>query len=372
MPRRLAHRARLSSDSDNIATFANTHKSPQYTPTTPSLPVPTPNTMTAIDAQLEQFGLSLNCIQCSSTDSGGFCLLPDIGFAAIDGPDALKFLQGQATCDSNNINRGNTSAGAFCNLKGRIYSSFHAALPADERLLLRMSRDLVTDTVATLGKYIVFSKAEIADTSDDYIGLGVFGADAGDAIEHLWGSRPAALNHAVSGDAGCAWQRDAAGEMFECWIATARAAQTIATLSEVLPPRAPADWYRGEIRLGMGRVVAATAGEFLPQMLNMQAIGAVSFSKGCYTGQEVVARMQYRGKVKRRMFRASAATTTPQAGDAILDGNGSACGHVVQAVQTAPGQTELLAVITISAVESATCAEGSPLTIEALPYPLED
>ncbi len=297
----------------------------------------------------------------------GLCALPAYSFARIDGPDTLKFLQGQATCDTANITPTRSVAGACCNLKGRMYTSFLAAMPAADALLLRMSSDLVATTVTTLGKYIVFSKAEIC--AADHVVIGLFGAGAADAVSEFFGAAPAAAGDSVVRGDNLAIHRD--DNRFECWLSPESAVSFWHSAGAILPVATAADWELHNIRAGVTDICGATAEEFLPQMLNMQITGGVSFSKGCYTGQEVVARMQYRGKVKKRMYRALAEGSVPAIGETVTDSDGHKAGHIVACAPVAEHRAEVLAVIVNDKSASARCEAGATLSLLELPYPTD-
>ena len=148
------------------------------------------------------------------------------------------------------------------------------------------------------------------------------------------------------------------------------------TLAATLPEGRLNDWLLGQIRAGIGQVTGTTRELFIPQMINLQALGGVSFKKGCYTGQEIVARMQYLGKLKRRLYRlALAATPAPAPGTEIFSPtHASSVGEVVLAALS-PSGSELLAVLTADAVADDNLHLGSPdgprLELLTLPYELD-
>ena len=162
----------------------------------------------------------------------------------------------------------------------------------------------------------------------------------------------------------------------ELWVAADQADSIQTRLAAQLPEGSLNDWLLGQIRAGIGQVTGNTRETFIPQMLNLQAVGGVSFKKGCYTGQEIVARMQYLGKLKRRLYRLNSDDAAlPEPGAELFSPvHGSSVGEVVIAARTAEG-IELLAVLQADAVEDGRIHLGSPegatLQLTHLPYTLD-
>ena len=256
------------------------------------------------------------------------------GFLSLIGPDSANFLQGQTTCDLDKVDQNHATLGAYCTPKGRMISSFLVASPVENTIHLRMRRDICESTLAVLSKYIVFSKAEICDTSENLTAIGFYGTESAKWLQEIFGELPSQQYAAKTLDGKTLIQLDQAGELFELWLN----AESLNTVLDSCPiTEAPLDpWIETNIAAGIGEVCAATQEEFIPQMLNMDITGAVSFSKGCYTGQEVVARMHYRGKSKRRMYAAHFAEQSIAEGAEIrISADGQAVGHVVTATDNA-------------------------------------
>ena len=297
--------------------------------------------------------------------------LTHYGFILTEGPDSTTFLQGQTTCNLKEITAEQSRPGALCTAKGRMVSSFLLAAVGEQRYLLRTRADLVESTKAALGKYIVFSKATQADYSCTYLAVGLRGPRAAANIEAAFGSIPTTQYQQVSADTGIAIRLDGQADLYECWIPADRLSTVWPILSTGLELQGSKSWELLTVRQGLGEVCAATADEFIPQMLNYQATGAISFNKGCYTGQEVVARMQYKGTMKRRLFhiRIEGAESTPNA-PLFRPGSEQSIGNIVNAVELPDGATEALAVITISDAEQGTVLAGTNLsTVQVLSLP---
>ncbi|BCQ60070.1 tRNA-modifying protein YgfZ [Pseudomonas sp. Boi14] len=293
-------------------------------------------------------------------DSAFFCPLSHEGVLAVRGPDASKFLQGQLTCNLNYLSDSQSSLGARCNQKGRMQSSFRILLEGDG-CLLAMARELIEPQLADLKKYAVFSKAKLADESASWARFGL--ADAQVALSGLGLELPEEDGSVARADGLIALR--VSSQRAELWVPAERVASLRQQLAAQLPEGELNQWLLGQVRAGLGQVMPETRELFIPQMLNLQAVGGVSFKKGCYTGQEIVARMQYLGKLKRRLYRlALPGDTLPAPGTALFaPSHNSAIGEVVLAARAQQG-VELLAVLQAEAVEGANCtwkhSKGQP------------
>ena len=304
-------------------------------------------------------------------DSAFFCPLSHEGVLAVRGSDAAKFLQGQLTCNLNYLSDTQASLGARCTQKGRMQSSFRILLQGDG-VLLAMATELLEPQLADLKKYAVFSKSKLTDESAAWVRFGLSDADA--ALASLGLVLPTETDSVVRTEALIAI-RVSPGRA-ELWVPAEQAEAVRSQLSAQLKESALNEWLLGQVRAGIGQVMAQTRELFIPQMLNLQAVGGVSFKKGCYTGQEIVARMQYLGKLKRRLYRLSLdAAELPEPGTPLFaPSHNSAIGEVVIAAKTHQG-IELLAVLQAEAAEGGDVhvgtLEGPGLQLLDLPYPLD-
>ncbi|MBS7661537.1 folate-binding protein YgfZ [Pseudomonas lalucatii] len=300
-----------------------------------------------------------------------FCTLSHEGILAVRGPDASKFLQGQLTCNLNYLSETRSSLGARCTPKGRMLSSFRIVSVADG-YLLAMAGELVAAQLADLQKYAVFSKSKLADEGDAWVRFGLSGGDG--ALVSL-GLDLAQEADCVARAHNLLALRLGDGRS-ELWAPASEAPTLRARLAAQLHEAPLNDWLLGQIRAGIGQVLGATRELFIPQMLNLQALGAVSFKKGCYTGQEIVARMQYLGKLKRRLYRlALDDRQLPEpAVELFSPVHGSGVGEVVLAARSGEG-IELLAVLQEDAIKDGRihlgAPEGPPLHLLDLPYSLD-
>lgn len=304
-------------------------------------------------------------------DSAFFCPLSHEGVLAVRGPDASKFLQGQLTCNLNYLSDSQSSLGARCNQKGRMQSSFRILMQGDG-CLLAMASELLEPQLADLKKYAVFSKAKLSDESANWVRFGLAGGDA--TLSGLGLELPQEDGAVVRSDDLIAIR--VSSDRAELWAPAEQAEHLARQLAAQLPEGELNQWLLGQIRAGLGQVMAQTRELFIPQMLNLQAVGGVSFKKGCYTGQEIVARMQYLGKLKRRLYRLALPTgELPVPGTPLFSPtHGSAIGEVVLAAR-ATDQVELLAVLQAEAVEDGNlhlgALEGPSLHLLDLPYQLD-
>lgn len=289
--------------------------------------------------------------------------LSQLGLIALEGPESASFLQGQVTNDVNAIDPARTQLSAHCNPKGRMLASFRV-LRRDERILLQLPRSLVPGLLQRLRMFLLRAKATITDASDELVAIGLAGDCAAELLAQRFPDLPQADNGMSQSGPLIAVRVPAPIPRFlllgppepmqALWTALEGRAQVVD----------PGYWALLDIRAGLPQVLPQTREAFVPQMVNLQLIGGVSFTKGCYTGQEVVARMQYLGKLKRRMYRAEVASErAPSPGDELYaEGSSSeqGTGRVVDARPSGPGRYELLAVVEIDAAEGREVRLGGP------------
>ncbi|EJN19624.1 folate-binding protein YgfZ [Pseudomonas sp. GM79] len=304
-------------------------------------------------------------------DSAFFCTLSHEGVLAVRGADAGKFLQGQLTCNLNYLSDTQASLGARCTQKGRMQSSFRILLEGDG-VLMAMASELLEPQLADLKKYAVFSKSKLTDESACWVRFGLEHGDV--ALTSLGLELPAETDSVARNDGLVALR--VSPDRAELWVRADQADTIKGKLSALLAEGELNQWLLGQIRAGIGQVMPSTRELFIPQMLNLQAVGGVSFKKGCYTGQEIVARMQYLGKLKRRLYRLQLeASELPEPGTQLFSPtHGSSIGEVVLAAR-AEQNIELLAVLQAEAAEDGNLhlgtLEGPGLHLLDLPYQLD-
>jgi folate-binding protein YgfZ len=299
---------------------------------------------------------------------GSFMMLEQRGILSITGRDAGSFLQGYVTSDVDELTNTDWNAGAFCNLKGRMIANFRM-LNHTGNLLISMNRSLVEPTHQFLKKYIVFSKAETSDVSNDYCVIGILGDGCAEAIKNIFGSVPEADTCYQLVDDHFILRIPGVNDRFEIWLKSESAETVAAALTSQLSLASEAEWSLSEVQSGWAWLSQKTTEQYLPQMLNLQAQEAISFSKGCYLGQEIVARMQYLGQLKRTMHRFSVdSASQPVAGDKIISPDGATVGEIVIAEASDAGFEVLAVIKTSDEDEALLLASGEALDALPLPY----
>lgn len=301
-----------------------------------------------------------------------FAPLPDFGLIRASGEDAASFLHNLLTNDVQGIAADTLRFAGLCTAKGRLIASFHIWHGSDGDLLLMLSADILPGILKKLSMYVLRSKVKLSDASDGCVLFGLAGPAAEALVAELGATVPVPTKIATF-DHGQVL-RLADGRLI--LAVAADAAQAVwATLAAKARPVGTAAWRGLEIAAGQPRIVAATQEAFVPQMVNLEvaAVGGVSFTKGCYPGQEIVARTQYLGKIKRRMYRARLETAAvagtplyaPETGD-------QHCGTVVISAPTADGGQEALVVVQSSCAEAGEvhigALNGPRLALQTLPY----
>jgi len=302
-----------------------------------------------------------------------------LGVIRINGEDTVNFLQGQTTNDVRKIDGGHGQFSGYCSPKGRLLANF-LLLQRDDDFYMLMERAILEPTLKRLRMYVLMSKVEMTDVSDEMVVSAVAGPNAESLLTTALGKVPAEDYETRHEKGGLSSMKlpgqpsrylllGDADNMSELWQ----------TLGDQITAVGHSSWKLTDIRAAIPSVHPETVEAFVPQMVNMQAIEGVSFKKGCYPGQEIVARMQYLGKLKRRMYRATVAMdSAPKAGDVIYSAassSGQGAGKVVDAQPSPNGAYELLAVIEIASAEQGGLrigsASGPELVLSELPYELE-
>jgi tRNA-modifying protein YgfZ len=300
--------------------------------------------------------------------------LSQLGVIAFSGEDTVTFLQGQLTNDLRSLHADGAQWNGYCSPKGRLLGNF-LIWRQREDFCLQMAADIVPGVLKRLSMFILRAKVKARDASDETVRLVVAGPQALAAVTAAMGAAPEAPMRSLACDAG---QVVRVGEdKFVLSLDPARATAVWQTLCETATPVGTPVWDWLRLNAGIPMIVAATQEQFVPQMVNLEIIGGVNFQKGCYPGQEIVARSQYLGKLKRRMFLAHT-DIEAYPGDNLYsaDMEGQATGMVVNTAPSPEGGYDLLAVVQ---VESARTQElhlgsldGASLTLRPLPYSLPD
>jgi folate-binding protein YgfZ len=309
------------------------------------------------------------------------CLLFDLshlGLLALRGEEADSFLQGQLTNDVRELTEEHCQLSSHCSAKGRMLANFRL-LRRDGVIYLQMPRENVAPLLKRFSMFKLRAKVEISDADAELVCIGIAGDNASALLKTAALAVPEGEN-SVTRNADVSIARlPGTLPRFELFGPAAALISLWSQWVGQATVQTADDWALLEIRAGMPTVYGATAEAFVPQMTNMQLIDGVSFTKGCYTGQEVVARMQYLGKLKRRMYLAEVRSPTPpRPGDELVadaSASGQGAGRVVDARASADDCYELLAVVEIAAVEHSTVRlgeNGPTLRFLDLPYAFAD
>jgi folate-binding protein YgfZ len=290
------------------------------------------------------------------------------------GEDARTFLANLLTCDVASLGTTRSSYGAYCTPKGRVLASF-LLWQSEQGYFMQLPDALREPIQKQLSKYILRSKVKATDATASHVILGVSGNDAGALVQHATGQAPRAARDVVHADdmtvIGLPSNR------FEIVVAKVKAPRVMEDLVKGAEKSGPELWNWLDIRSGIPTVTPATQDAFVPQMLNLDLLDGVSFEKGCYPGQEIVARMRYRGTLKQRLYLAHLeGDEAPQPGDRLYSAafGDQACGTILNSARSPEGGHDVLAVMQIAAAEKKDAhwnATGGPsLRFLDLPYPV--
>jgi tRNA-modifying protein YgfZ len=280
-------------------------------------------------------------------------LLGHLGVLQFSGEDAEVFLQGQLSCDVAGVSSRSATYGAYCSPKGRMLANF-LLWREEAAFCMALSRDIAPSIQKHSSKFVLRAKVKISDASDTIVMAGAAGPKAGQALRDVFPDLPNEPNEVSrQPDAGTVIKLQDGRYLLVLTPSSAVALRH--RLADALVPVGARAWRWLDIRNGVPVVTAPTQDQLVPQMANLELLGGVSFDKGCYTGQEVVARMQHLGKLKRRMFLANVAVQA-QAGDPLYsdDLGDQASGMVVNAEPSPDGGHDLLAVVQTASRERST------------------
>lgn len=304
--------------------------------------------------------------------------LSHFGLISAHGEDAASFLQGQLTNDIRNVTDTHSQLSAHCSPKGRMLANLRL-FKHDEAFYLQMPREQVETALKRLRMFVLASKVSLEDTSDTFVHFGFSGPKAEAELRERLGGVPDRPDDALARGEITVIRVPGPHPRFELF-GELEAMQRLWTALDVrAAPVGASCWGLLDVLAGIPTIVPETADEFVPQMANLQLIGGVSFTKGCYTGQEIVARTEHLGKLKRRMYRAHAdVETCPRPGEPVYRGAGEgaqSAGKVVNALPSPEGGCELLAVVEIARREAGDVHLGGPdgpaLEFRDLPYDTE-
>ena len=300
------------------------------------------------------------------------CDLTDFGLIQVSGSDAQTFLQGQFSNDVGEVSETQSQLSSYNSPKGRMYASFRLCKLADSYLML-LPRENIEPTLKRLRMFVLRSDVKLEDVSDNFSILGVAGDECAAALKALFNEVPTDIDATQSWDNGVLVKIPGRVNRFQIISNKAAADAYRTSLGSKLEMASADTWKLLDIEAGIPHIYISTREEFVPQMVNLHSIGGVSFKKGCYPGQEIVARMHYLGKLKKRMYRIHVdGDACPQPNTNLLEpGKDQSVGQIVDAVADPNGGFEALAVLQIKSAEAGElCLEnlGGSVRIEDLPY----
>jgi len=336
------------------------------------------------------FGTVLTAAQLTD---GFIAPIDNLGLIAVAGADAATFLHGQLTNDVANLPPGAVRLAGYCTPKGRLQATMLMwrgsaasaeagdAAPA-EAIYLQVPLAIQPAFQKRLSMFVMRAKAKLLDATRDpqhAVVLGLGGARAEQALrQHTATALPPAPYTAVQQAAGMLLRvADAFGAPRYLWLMPAETAlRVLPTLKETLALGGTDAWELSGIHAGIAQVTNATIEQFVPQMINLELVGGVNFKKGCYPGQEIVARSQYLGKLKRRTALATIADPAAAAGQELfsLDDPAQPCGMVVNAAPNGAGGVDALVEIKLAALEQSVhlgSTTGARVEFLAMPYSLD-
>jgi folate-binding protein YgfZ len=292
--------------------------------------------------------------------------LSHLGILRFSGPDATRFLQGQISNDTNRLADRSSLFAAYSSPQGRVLALIYL-LPHSSGIAAIVPRELLASTLERLKKFVLRAKVKIEDAGDDLIVAGYYGEAA---LRHLGLPIPDAPGRYVEHHGiGIA----AVGSEQRYWVIGPASDPALAA---PLPGNSAAeqierDWRLADVHAGLPQVYSSTSEVFVAQMLNLDLLDGISFTKGCYTGQEIIARTQHLGRIKRRLFRLALPSGDWQVGQALQLTDGRQ-GRIVEVIATGSEAAEALAVLNLEpgADNETPPASAVSATVLPLPYPL--
>lgn len=302
--------------------------------------------------------------------------LSDLSLIRARGADTQNFLNGQLSNDVRQLTATHSQLTSWCSPKGRMLAIFRLFKRGDD-MLLQLPSSLLETTLKRLKMFVLRAKVTLDSADADLVCFGVSGPDADKLLRDTAGFAPGATDGSETRDEITMIKLAGPHPRFEIIAPMDAAAKLWNGLKATAMPVGPSAWAWLDIMAGIPSVYPETSEAFVPQMANLEIVGGVNFKKGCYPGQEIVARMQYLGKLKQRMYRAHVdSDALPQPGDAVFapDFPGQSAGTVVAAQPAPDNGFDLLTVIQVTSAEAGELHLGSEtgplLSLHTLPYPV--
>ena len=307
-----------------------------------------------------------------------FALLDHLGHISFSGDDAAHFLHNQLTNDVEHIGGNRARLAGYCSPKGRLLATL-LVWRDPENIIVQLPRELQAGIQKRLQMYVLRAKVKVHDVSAETVVFGLVGDTAATTLQRWFATLPAASFEKIDNTFGTLIRLPAAeGKMRWQWCMSAvAAAKVVPILCAQLLHADAARWRLTDIQAAVPMITAATQEKFVPQMINFEAIDGVDFKKGCYPGQEIVARSQYLGKLKRRMLPASIDAEVVEAGMEVFSNSDTQqpCGMIVNAERGGDQLMHCLVELKLTALEANSVhlgVDGPALQFSPLPYLLPD
>ena len=321
---------------------------------------------------------SRRALNVADLADGFIAPMDDLALIKVGGLEAAGFLHKQLTNDVEHLGLTEARLAGYCSPKGRLMATFLMWRDA-EFIFLQLPRAISTALQKRLQMFVMRAKVTLSDASDAQLTLGLGGRNAAAVLATWFDALPekpyAKLDHALGTLLRVA---DACGAARYQWLMSAATAQSVwPVLAATLAAGDDAAWTLSQVHAGVPQIDAATQEKFVPQMVNFELLGGVNFKKGCYPGQEIVARSQYLGKLKRRTTLVTIAATEAQAGEELFAGSDpeQPCGMIVNAAPNGAGGVDALVEIKLAAIDEASihvgAQDGAPVRFLTMPYALD-
>jgi len=305
------------------------------------------------------------------------CDLSPFGLISAYGDQAEEFLQNMLTNNINEVNESRSQLSALCTQKGRMLSNFRV-FKRNDTYYLRLPQEMLEPTLKRLQMFVLMTKITLKDASNALVRFGYAGPEAAESLEAYLESVPAENDDVIESKGITVVRVPGVHSRFELYGELEDMQALWNHLNVRAVPVGSDAWPLQDIMAGLPNIYAENSESFVPQMANMHLINGVSFKKGCFPGQEVVARMQYLGKLKRRMYLLDLpGTEAPIPGTDIMDGDKpKAAGEIVDARRNGDGSISALGVIQVAHVDSDNLAtagdQSAPVSVRVLPYRFEE
>src|ERR1700674_89027 len=299
--------------------------------------------------------------------------LSDLALIRFSGNDAREFLHSQFCNDVKKLDGTQAQLNGYCSAKGRLLASFLLWQHGDD-YLLQLPAELRESIQKRLAMFVLRARVKLSDPPAEFFRLGLSGSQAENLLHEFFGAVPKAEFELKQGEQASIIRLGA--DRFYLLVEFKNALVVTQALAMRCTAVSPLRWSWLDIRAGMPTITQATQEQFVPQMVNFELLGGVNFQKGCYPGQEIVARTQYLGRLKRRMYLAHIAAENVAAGDSLFsaDLEGQTSGTIVNAAPAPGGGQDVLAVIQIDSAQRQSVhwktADGPQLQLQPLPYSL--